>query len=332
MIMESITKRTLTPYQIQEIFRTAFGDAGDVADLREFTNGWFAAVHGVTLTDGRELVLKVAPDPGLKLLRYEVDLSNVELEFHSRARVAGVPVPEVHYAEPDNGYLVMQWLPGRTLDTIKDTLTPEQDSDVRRQLGAAVARLHTITSPYFGYPRRDGHTHSGSWRTTFLTFIDDILADAREHGQDRHFPQSAAAIDALIRRHAAVLDEVTTPALVHFDLWDGNIFVRPEGERYLLTGIIDGERAFYGDPLADFVHFVDLATIDDPQVEQPLLETYFGGPRRLTDNERLRVILYTSYLDLIMLTEGAVRQYDPAEYAEVHKWVYERLERHLALL
>jgi len=38
-----------------------------------------------------------------------------------------------------------------------------------------------------------------------------------------------------------LLDVVRTPRLIHFDLWDGNILV----EAGQITGLIDGERAFW---------------------------------------------------------------------------------------
>ena len=52
-------------------------------------------------------------------------------------------------------------------------------------------------------------------------------------------------------RHAAVLADVARPALVHTDLWAGNLFVDPGTGA--LVGVIDPERAFWGDPLADLV-------------------------------------------------------------------------------
>ena len=42
---------------------------------------------------------------------------------------------------------------------------------------------------------------------------------------------------------------MTRPALLHFDLWDGNVLGGPDG----LTGLVDGERWLFGDPLMDIV-------------------------------------------------------------------------------
>ena len=66
---------------------------------------------------------------------------------------------------------------------------------------------------------------------------------------------------AVLRAAAPALDEVTVPALVHFDLWPGNILVdRPADGPARIGGLIDGERMFWGDPLADLV---SLALLDD---------------------------------------------------------------------
>ena len=45
------------------------------------------------------------------------------------------------------------------------------------------------------------------------------------------------------------LDEVQSPRLVHWDLWDGNVFVDPATAQ--ITGISDFERSLWGDPLME---------------------------------------------------------------------------------
>ncbi|MGW2815569.1 phosphotransferase family protein [Streptomyces sp. NPDC001415] len=56
-------------------------------------------------------------------------------------------------------------------------------------------------------------------------------------------------------RDGYALDEVTEPRLVHFDLWPGNIFAHPGDDTrpVRITGLIDHERAFWGDPAAELV-------------------------------------------------------------------------------
>ena len=325
--MQSITKRHLTDHEIRMVLHRAFGPDTEPLRTTAFTEGCFAAVYGIDLADGRELVLKVSPSPQLRLLRYEVDLANTEIEFYRFATAAGLPVPAVRFADADGGYLLIDRLRGRSLEAVKSDLSAGQLERLRHDLGAICARLATVTGPAFGYPRRDGHTRSGSWRTSFLAFVDDILTDAVEY--HRELPMPAERIAELISRHAAVLDEVSTPSLVHFDLWDGNIFVLPDGDGVTVEGIIDGERAFYGDPIAELV---SLALFTDPERVPGLLAGFLGEQRQLTAGERLRWRLYTVYLDLIMVTEGAVRGHVTEEQDQFRTFVLGHLAEHLAEL
>jgi aminoglycoside phosphotransferase (APT) family kinase protein len=325
--MRIATKRELTADQIREFLRHGLGPRATLDDYHEITDGSFAAVYALDLTDGRRLVLKVAPQPGLRLMRYEVDLMHIEIEFYRLAGAAGVPLPKLHAADPDLGYLLIDRLGGQSLDTVRQAMKPAQLERVRRELGGICTQLHTVSGPLFGYPRRDGRTRSPSWRTSFLTIVDDVLADAVEYR--RELPAPAPAIGKLINRHAGLLDDVTTPTLVHFDLWDGNVFVIPDPDTdgYVVEGIIDGERAFYGDPIAELV---SLALFTDPEQLPGLLPGYLG--RSLTDRERTRLRLYTSYLYLIILTEDATRGFDPAGHEPIRRATLERLDAELTAL
>src|SRR5690349_2589525 len=99
--MRITTKRDLTAGQIAEYVRHGLGPRTVLDGYEEITDGSYAAVYGVRLTDGRDLVLKVAPEAGLRLMRYEVDLMHIEIEFYRRAAAAGVPLPRLHAADPD---------------------------------------------------------------------------------------------------------------------------------------------------------------------------------------------------------------------------------------
>jgi fructosamine-3-kinase len=126
-------------------------------------------------------------------------------------------------------------------------------------------------------------------------------------------------------RHEGALDEVITPVLVHFDLWDGNILVDLDGEAPRIGGLIDAERAFWGDPLADFV---SLALLGDIRQDEAFLAGYrdAGGPARFDASSRVRLALYRSYLYLIMLVEATPRGYG----ASRREWLERRVAPVLA--
>jgi aminoglycoside phosphotransferase (APT) family kinase protein len=104
--------------------------------------------------------------------------------------------------------------------------------------------------------------------------------------------------------------------LVHFDLWDGNILL-DDGR---LSGIIDAERAFWGDPVAEFVSLTLLHDLD-----APLLEGY--GRARFDAPARRRLTLYRVYLGLIMLVEMVPRKDTNADRERfVSAWLAENLD------
>lgn len=320
--MRSITKPVLSDADIARLVRQGLGDEAVVVGHQEFTDGFFNAAHGVHLADGRDVVLKVAPPAGLKMLTYEVDLMHTEIEFFRRAAVAGVPLPRMWHADPTGGVMIMERLRGVSFEQAKQTMSAEHVLQVRRELGRIGAVITKVAGDRFGYPRRDGRTRTASWRQSFQHYVDDILADATESA--RPLPRPAEEIRALVTRHAPLLDEVTVPALVHFDLWDGNVFVLPDGDGWRVEGIIDGERAFYGDPLAELVSLTSFV----PEEEAAAVVDGFLG-RPLTGAEQTRLALYRAYLWLILIAETAVRGYPEQENGELLTWSSGRLAEDL---
>ncbi|EFL36682.1 conserved hypothetical protein [Streptomyces viridochromogenes DSM 40736] len=258
-------------------------------------------------------MLKVPPAATTPGLRHERRLLVSEAEFYRSA--AGVEVPAPRLVTLRDDFLLMTACPGDAWD---DTLTDDEHLTLRTELGRQSARLHRVTGPGFGYPSGALGPLAPDWRTAFTTMFDAVLDDARRYGA--RLPRPADAVARTASSAYGALEEVTVPSLVHFDLWRGNILVDRSAGGPRIGGLIDGERMFWGDPLAEFV---SLALLGDIRKDEGFLAGYreAGGRVAFDTPARLRYALYRAYLYLIMLTETV-----PRETGEEHqRWVQERV-------
>ncbi|WP_329263079.1 aminoglycoside phosphotransferase family protein [Streptomyces sp. NBC_01478] len=284
---------------------------GSLAHLRPMGGGTYNTVEELTLTDGSRYVLKTAPTaPGLA---HERQLLVSEADFYGAAAKADVAAPRVVVLDGDT--LLMTLCPGEPWD---DSLTDTEVTSLRTELGRQLARLHEITGPGFGYPSGALGPLAPDWRTAFTTLYDAVLDDTRRYGA--WLPLPADDIARTARTAYTALDEVTVPSAVHFDLWQGNILVDRTSGTPRIGGLIDGERMFWGDPLADFV---SLALLGDIRTDESFLAGYRGAGGRVEFDRsaRLRYALYRSYLYLIMLAEAVPREFGEEE----NRWRRERV-------
>jgi aminoglycoside phosphotransferase (APT) family kinase protein len=305
----SPTQRQLTHEDLDERVRRALGVR--VTDCAEFKGGYFAAVWRCDLEDGRSVVLKVGPPRSVPILTYERDALAAEAEyFRLVGDLPGVPVPDVLASghDDDGGdWLITQLLPGTPLAELTGKITRQEEARVRRALGAAVARVHTVVGTEYGYTggRR---AHAATWRDAYRGFMNELLDDAVRYNWD--LPVPATRLTDAIERHAHVLDVVQAPVLLHFDLWDGNVLVDRDADGALaLTGLVDGERYLFGDPLLDFVSPALFRHIED-EPNGPFLAGYAegsGASVTLDESARIRLGLYRLHLYLVMTVEPVVR-------------------------
>ncbi len=326
--MRSRTKRDLTDEELDQLIAEAFGGERRIVARAELSDGMFNAAWRLTL-DGAggatEVVLKVSPPPEVPLLTYERDIMRTEAMFFRQAD-GRAPMPTLHHAGlrrsiVDSDFLVLSALDGVAWDKAKKRLTAPERAALRTELGAIVAGLHSVRGDQFGYPQPAAGLSGSSWPQAFSAMVNAVLADAERFGVA--LPVDTEAIKALPERHGDALAEVTAPTLVHFDLWDGNIFLDLDGPR--VEGLIDAERAFWGDPHADFV---SLALFGDIETDTDFLAGYrgAGGVVEFTPALRRRLNLYRVYLYLIMITEGAPRGYTSIAQRLARKYFASKLK------
>ncbi|MCF4123175.1 aminoglycoside phosphotransferase family protein [Antribacter sp. KLBMP9083] len=321
--MRSPTQQQLRPDQVAGLVLAATGV--DVIRSAELGGGGFAAVWRVDLAEpvdvldlpdgpagvgsATTLVLKAGPPSGTPLLTYEAGMIPAEAEYLRLVAVGApaVPVPRVVRQGRGGGvegdWVLTTFLPGTPLPDLPAGV----GGRVRHDVGAALHAVHEITGDRFGY---DGpRPHGTTWRAAFTAILASLMDDAGRWAlPPAHLP--ARRVEAALDRHGAVLDEATRPALLHFDLWDGNVLASPArsgdaaGE-HRMTGLVDGERYLFGDPLVDLVSPALFRRIED-EPEHPVLAGYAeasGAPLVLDDGARTRLALYRVWLHVLMTVE-----------------------------
>lgn len=206
--------------RVEDLTGTAVEAATDL------DGGEVGRARRLDLADGRALVAKTGPTPLSvegRMLRYLDDRTDL-------------PVPAVHHAADD--LLLLSFVPG------DGAVTPAVERDAAERLAA----LHGATADAYGFPF---DTLSGRlaqpnpWTESWTAFFREhrLLRVARAAREAGALP---AALHERVRALAADLDahlaEPAAPALVHGDVWRGNLVVR------------DGAVAAFLDPACYYGH------------------------------------------------------------------------------
>jgi len=301
-VVGSISKTPVGPEQAAAIVADAFGAEVTLLDLTEATEGWFNAAYVMTLSDGRRCVLKVAPPPGVAVLTYEHDIMATEVAaLRLMVERTTLPVPPVLWSDTSyrrlpSALFVMDHCPGTLLSAIRPTLDVAQQQRIDAQLAGFLRQMHTITNKTFGLQTPSAPKFT-TWRDAFLRLFEDALADGVATGTE--FPVSYETLRSIVKNNSDVLDEVAVPRFVHWDLWDANVFV--DSDTLNVVGLIDFERALWGDPLME-TQFVTKG-------DDAAFIAAYGTPMLDTSAARTRRLLYDLYLFVIMVVEVSYRHY-----------------------
>lgn len=330
----------VTPDQLERVV----SPLGKVVASEKMTGGMFATTFKVRLEDGAEYIVKTAPSDTSSLLSYEHGIIGTERDVYALG--AGRPallMPQVVHTDfsrehVDGDVLIVSVLEGMPWNVLAEKSVVRWDEPVtERDRGAYFARLHTVIGPRFGYPALPT-LQADSWATAFGLMLRAILDDAARWEVDLPLDD----MWALFEQHEGELAVVTRPHLIHMDVWQANVFLDQNSR---IIGMLDTERAIFGDPLLDFVGAdqMGFAPLNLDQIEgyelqaASILEQARGGaevdglgfvpvdvaqyvadlqvPRGVPtrgelSNQEVRFLLYRMYYQALMIAEVAPRGYE----------------------
>lgn len=306
--MGNITKNLQNRETLNNIIQKAFYGTKTIVTCKELPEGFCNAAYEIALSDGKTVILKISPDKAVRLMSCEVEMMQTEVKAMQLVKEKqAVGVAEVFYYDNSRElcsgeYFLMEKLEGQPCVAAKQEMKPEEQAAIDFEIGRNLRKLHDIKGQKFGH-FCEKELQFDTWYDAFYSMISRMIADGISENI-----QIGVPYDVLLKTlesDKSYFDEVKEPTMIHFDSWEGNIFVN-KGE---ITGFIDWERALWADGLMEdrFRHH---------SVNDNFLKGY--GKESLTESEQVRSLWYDVYLYLIMMFEVTFRQY---ETDDQYKWV-----------
>ncbi|KAJ5902784.1 Aminoglycoside phosphotransferase [Penicillium taxi] len=273
--------------------------------------GCIHSLNLLTLSNGVRLMLKGSPLPGTPLLRHERYFLETEARFLALLGQSANPcIPQLYHYDPHgsslgSAYLIRQYIKGKSLAQMEDSISSRQRSDIDRHLGFLASTISQNVAPGFGSLQQVAlRAGKRSWREAFTALFESVLRDAED--MFIHLPY--AGIRNEIARLSRALDDVTLPRLVVSQ------FGRPshvllDSRSNQVSGVVDFSSALWGDMLMAEI-------FENPT--QAVLEGA-GLPERRTKGEEIRVLMYACYRLVSQITIQYYRNRDEAKEFEARR-------------
>lgn len=223
---------------VEQVILDAIGDPP--TRIEALAGGCVGEVYRADFAGGESLVAKVDRSAAGTL-----DVEGYMLEFLA----PHLPVPKVVHAGPD--LLLMEWLDGASSFSTR----------AEERAGELLASLHGVAAPEFGLERdtligglHQPNTREGSWLEFFARHRLSAMA-AQAHAHGRLSTALRTRVDALAADLPQLVGEPPVPALLHGDVWSGNVLAR--GDR--ITGFLD-PAIYFGHPEVELAFITMFST------------------------------------------------------------------------
>jgi aminoglycoside phosphotransferase (APT) family kinase protein len=240
--------------QIIAMCRRGFGSDVDVESATELRGGLYNNTYLVRMRDTEPVILRVAPAAS-RQFRIERDL--LRSEHASMPYFAPIAhlLPRTLMADSTRqiagrDYLFQSYMRGEQASHVLSNYPPAARSTFWREVGAIAKTIHSVRGSHFG--RVDGNPVDAKWSDAVLGWLTDIAADLDGVKLDA---TDVRDVITIAEAHRDVLDEITEPRLLHGDLWTPNLLVEPVDGIPSIVAMLDSDRTFWGDPLADWTPY-----------------------------------------------------------------------------
>jgi aminoglycoside phosphotransferase (APT) family kinase protein len=279
-------QQSVTAEQIQAMCRRAFGSGVRLLSVTELGLGAYNNTYRVVLAGHRPVILRVAPEPARQ---FRIERALMRNEHATLPYLAGLGelLPRILAGDFTHQLIGRDYLFQTLVDGVA---APDGLSRYPRpswaaffgQLGGIARAVHDVPGQRFGMVAGPAHA---TWSQALIGYFEDAAADLQDAGLDAEdVRRLAEAAD----RHRAVLDEIDRPRLLHGDLWTVNVLIDPDAPEPMITAVVDSDRGWWGDPLADWTIY--RAMRRQGAEHRAFFDSY--GPLPDGDHDRLRARFY----------------------------------------
>jgi aminoglycoside phosphotransferase (APT) family kinase protein len=263
-------------------------------------------------------VIRVAPSRDSVFIFYERDMMRQEPGIHARLlKQTSVPVaPIVAYDDSlkqiGNDFIIMERLEGRAISDVSC-----DNNAVLSQVGEFLAQTHAQEADTYGYIGEHAPMEPQSrWADAFHIMWNRLIDGIVEVGH--YDAEESAGFRSLLDHHIGLFDRPVPSSLLHVDVWAENILVDANSR---VTGLIDWDRALWGDPEIEY------AVLDYCGISEPAFWEGYGKERDLSSDAQIRQVFYLLYelQKYIIIRQG--RGKDPARARQYKQQVYDILNR-----
>ncbi len=220
-----------------------------IFEVNEIESGLFNSTYHVKTTK-RSLILKVAPSEETDVFYNERFLMQREetLSPYFQRFSSIIPDYVTFFKIGDRDASLQEYVDGLLWHDVNDELSTEDTDRLWNQLGNFTKQLHEIKGDTFGYPSPiKSHAKWSDFILDYITGIRDNCLRNKVHN-----PLMDKFLDR-VKKYDELLDTCTSPSLLHGDIWPRNVIIKADGESYSIKAVIDSERAYWGDPISEWV-------------------------------------------------------------------------------
>jgi aminoglycoside phosphotransferase (APT) family kinase protein len=246
----------LTTEQIRVLCRRGFGGEIQIESLQELEGGTFNSAYLLTLTDESRVVLRVSPPQSAEAGWEDAFLMRSEHAMQPYFAPIARYMPKTLLVDfthqlVDRDYMFQTFIEGERWDHARDEFLPEENNLLWHQFGKVMKRIHEVRGEAFGLPR-PGFRFS-RWSEAVIDRMERTLRAANDLQLDvTDFRRGLE----LVRNRSEQLDEISVPRLLHGDLWLFNLLVERGADGPAIVGVLDADRSWWGDPMADWTMFI----------------------------------------------------------------------------